>query len=213
MKCNKKECLLKGDKMNIKLLMKGIRSRIYHPILFLKIKMGKDCIIGKRGNYLNPSHVTFGDRVTIGTDTRISCYRLFYDNQVLDPKLYVGNSVTIGSRCSILCADTVMIGNHALIASDVVITSEDHGIEVEVEQSYAIQRLSHAPVIIGDETWIGEKVVILKGVTIGNRSIIGAGSIVTRDVPPYCIAVGNPARVIKKYNFETHTWETWKDER
>ena len=55
--------------------------------------------------------------------------------------------------------------------------------------------------------WVGEKVIIMPGVTIGDRSIIGAGAIVTRDIPPYSIAVGNPAKVIKRYNFKTHSWE------
>ena len=62
------------------------------------------------------------------------------------------------------------------------------------------------PVHIGDKVWVGESVCILPGVTIGECSIIGAGSVVTKSIPPYSIAVGTPAKVIKRYNFDTRSW-------
>ena len=124
-----------------------------------------------------------------------------------------GGKITIENRCSIihnltiLNASEVIIGNDVLIASNVLISSENHGIDPESELSYMAQPLVSSPVHIGDGCWIGEKVCILPGVTIGKKCIIGAASVVTKDVPDYCIAAGNPARVIKKYNFETHNWE------
>ena len=78
----------------------------------------------------------------------------------------------------------------------------------ESDIPYMDQTLSSQPVIIEDGCWIGEKVCIMPGVTIGRKSIIGAGSIVTKSIPGYCIAVGNPAKVIKKYNFKSHNWES-----
>ena len=54
--------------------------------------------------------------------------------------------------------------------------------------------------------WIGEKVTVLPGITIGEKSIIGANSVVTKDIPPFCIAAGNPASIIKRYDFEKHEW-------
>jgi len=70
-----------------------------------------------------------------------------------------------------------------------------------------VQGVSTAPIVIEDEAWIGANVVVLAGVTIGKHCIIAAGSVVTKDVPPYSVAVGNPARVLKKYNPETKNWE------
>ena len=67
--------------------------------------------------------------------------------------------------------------------------------------------IEKGPVRIGRNSWIGIRCSILSGVTIGEHSVIGAGSIVTHDVPPFSIAAGVPARVIKKYNFETQKWE------
>lgn len=69
------------------------------------------------------------------------------------------------------------------------------------------QKLVGKEVRIKSGCWIGEKCILLQGVTIGKKSIIGAGSVVTKDIPDYSIAVGNPARVIKRYNFESHNWE------
>jgi lipopolysaccharide O-acetyltransferase len=67
--------------------------------------------------------------------------------------------------------------------------------------------LNSLPVIISKNVWIGESVSILPGVRIGKASIIGANSVVTKDIPDYSIAAGNPAKVIKKYNFATRCWE------
>ena len=69
------------------------------------------------------------------------------------------------------------------------------------------QPLNSKAINIGDGCWLGEKVCVLPGVTIGKKCIIGAGSIVTKSIPDFSIAVGNPAKVIKKYNFETHKWD------
>lgn len=94
-----------------------------------------------------------------------------------------------------------------LIASHVMISSENHGTDPESDTPYMNQPLITKPVSIGDGCWIGEKVCILPGVNIGKKCIIGAGSVVTKSIPDYSIAAGNPARVIKKYSYETHNWE------
>jgi len=98
------------------------------------------------------------------------------------------------------------IGTNVLIASHVLITSENHSIDPECNIEYMNQPLLCSDVKIEDGCWIGEKVCILPGVTIGKKSVIGAGSVVTKNIPAYCIAVGNPARIIKKYDFDSHKW-------
>ena len=94
------------------------------------------------------------------------------------------------------------------MASNVLISSENHGINPESDIPYMDQDLIVGDVVIKDGVWIGQNVCILPGVTIGEKAIVGAGSVVTKSIPDYCIAVGNPARVIKKYNFEKHKWES-----
>ena len=113
----------------------------------------------------------------------------------------------MGQNCSIMSADSVIIEDNVLMASYITIVNENHGMNVEDNCSYRRQPLTTAPVLIKEGAWIGERCCILSGVTIGKKSIIGSGSVVNKSVPDYCIAVGNPAKVIKKWNFDTHQWE------
>lgn len=106
----------------------------------------------------------------------------------------------------------IKIGDNVLFASNVLVTNENHGINPESTTPYMDQKLSAQDVKIGNGCWIGEKVSILSGVTIGEKCIIGAGSIVTKSIPSYSIAVGNPARIIKQYNFYTKRWERYYGE-
>ena len=109
--------------------------------------------------------------------------------------------------------DCVKIGNNVLIASKVFITDLAHGSyrgddnDSSPEEIVINRKLSSKSVEIGDNVWIGELVSILPGVQIGKNCIIGANSVVTKSIPDNCIAVGNPAKIIKKYNFETKHWE------
>jgi acetyltransferase-like isoleucine patch superfamily enzyme len=108
---------------------------------------------------------------------------------------------------------SVTIGDRVLIASKVFISDHNHGSykgatgQSHPAQPPASRALHVAPVLIDDDVWIGEFVSILPGVHIGRGSVIGAQSVVTRDVPPGCVAVGNPARVIRRFNFDTSSWE------
>lgn len=91
----------------------------------------------------------------------------------------------------------IKIGDNALLAPNVGIYTAGHCIDPELrlnKQEYT------APVIIGNNVWIGANASILPGVTIGNNVVIGAGSVVTKDVPDNCVAIGNPCRVIRQVN-------------
>ncbi|HEY0895880.1 MAG TPA: DapH/DapD/GlmU-related protein, partial [Sphingobacteriaceae bacterium] len=73
------------------------------------------------------------------------------------------------------------------------------------------QKVQVRPVVISDNVWVGANAVITPGVTIGKHVVIGAGSVVTHDIPDYSVAVGIPARVVKKYNFDLKSWEKSTD--
>jgi acetyltransferase-like isoleucine patch superfamily enzyme len=98
------------------------------------------------------------------------------------------------------------IGNNIIIAQYVVMSGLNHDYE-SVDLPISAQPISKRQITIDDDCWIGANVVITSGVKIGKHCVIAAGSIVTRDVPPFSIAAGNPARIIKQYNPETKTWE------
>lgn len=109
-----------------------------------------------------------------------------------------GKTVTIGNDCYINSNLTLVddykitIGNGVLISPNVTISVTGHPVHPEIRQMYSF------PVIIGDRVWLGSNVVVLPGVTIGENSVIGAGSVVTKDIPPNVIAFGVPCKVIRE---------------
>lgn len=133
--------------------------------------------------------------------------------EILDKNatLEIGHSFRASSRLHIGCVSKIIIGNNVLIASDVYISDHSHGCYEGVEQSEPesivnARDLFAAPVIISDNVWIGEKVCILPGVTIGRNSIIGALSVVKNDIMPNSIYVGCPARRVKVYDEVSKSW-------
>ncbi len=165
---------------------------------------------GDRTQIHYPAIISGYNKISIGSDTTIlSNSRLQnYEGKGTEVEgIIIGNNCYIGSFFTVLNAGSIKIGDNVLIASNVLISSENHGMNPESDIEYMDQPLITKPVIINDGSWIGQNVCILPGVKIGKKSIIAAGSIVTKDVPDYCIAGGNPAKIIKKYNFIRHEWE------
>jgi acetyltransferase-like isoleucine patch superfamily enzyme len=115
----------------------------------------------------------------------------------------IGNNVGIGLSNVII--GPVKLGHYVMLAQNIVISGLNHGYE-DVTMPPRMQKVATKLITIDDDVWIGANCVITAGVTIGKHAVIGAGSVVTKDIPQFSVAVGNPARVIKKYNFETNSW-------
>lgn len=110
----------------------------------------------------------------------------------------IGDNSGISSSC-IWCIDSIKIGDHVDIGANCVILDNDaHSLDFSIRRNPSIDIAKSAPVVIEDDVLIGTGSIILKGVTIGARSIIGAGSVVTKSIPEDCIAAGNPCRVLRK---------------
>ena len=142
----------------------------------------------------NPRAVAIGSYVTIASQFVLAD---LCPGKGEVPKIVIGDGCMILYRFQCNAAQSVRIGRNVLIASNVLITDSDHVVEpggVPVTKSH---RFVTRPVCIEDHCWLGQNAVILKGVTIGHDSIVGANSTVTHDVPPYSVAAGNPARIIK----------------
>ena len=115
----------------------------------------------------------------------------------------IGNNVYIQRDCTFSGHGGITIGNGVVFAHCVDVFSGEHNYDSDdLEYLPFDERFICAPVEIGDYTWIGSHVVIMPGVKIGRGAVIGAASVVTKDIPDYAIAVGNPARVIKYRNKE-----------
>ncbi|MCK4493954.1 MAG: acyltransferase [Methylococcales bacterium] len=137
--------------------------------------------------------IQLGDRVSIRKGARLETLGEWDGKK---PKLVIGEGTAIQLYFHCGAAESVIIGKNVLIAGRVYISDHDHEID-DFERSPINSGLKIAPVKIEDEVWIGEGVAILKGVTIGKRAVIGANAVVTKDVPPYTVVGGIPARVIR----------------
>lgn len=119
--------------------------------------------------------------------------------------LKIGEGTVIGHFNHIFATKSVEIGNYVITADKVYISDNSHSYE-DISLPVLKQPLKQlAPVKIGDESWIGENVCIF-GASVGKHCVIGANSVVTRDIPDYSIAVGSPAKVIKKYDVSQNKW-------
>jgi maltose O-acetyltransferase len=117
-----------------------------------------------------------------------------------DPELHVGNDTFIGDQCSFTVADSVHIGDHCLLAPGVAVRDHDgHPLDASCRRAKKPSPTEGIkPVRIGDDVWIGTRATILKGVSIGDRAVVAAASVVTRDVPPDVVVAGNPAQIVKQ---------------
>jgi acetyltransferase-like isoleucine patch superfamily enzyme len=164
----------------------GVRSRIYKP---LKIEGFKN--------------ISIGNKVTIGYNSWLACLPLTGNNNC---SLTIADGACIGNFNHIYSTSKIYIEKKVLTADKVYITDNLHSFDLVTVpiMDQPIKQINE--VTIGEGVWIGENVCII-GASIGKQSIIGANSVVTKDVPEYCIAVGSPAKIIKRYNFTNKTWE------
>ena len=117
--------------------------------------------------------------------------------------------VIIGDRSRIGMSNVligpVTIGNDVILAQNIVLSGLNHGYE-DISKPISKQPVTKKKIILEDEVWIGANSVIVAGVTVGKHAVVAAGSIVTKNVPPYTVVAGNPAKVVKQFNPETNSW-------
>lgn len=184
------------------LIMRKIKWMYYHLILG---NFEKGSIIRGKLWVINPSNIFIGKSCQIGPYCRFETYSNYGGKSTIS-KLTIEDNCSIQHAVHIYCANNVTLQKGCLIASGCMITDNNHGINPEGDH-YGEQPLNVKTTILKEYVWLGENVCVLAGSTIGKRSIIGSNSVVIGDIPDYSIAVGNPARVIKRYNFDTKAWE------
>lgn len=118
--------------------------------------------------------------------------------------VFIGTHTIVGLSNTII--GPVEIGNNVMMAQHVVISGLNHGY-TDIDVPPSDQPVVTSKITVCDDVWIGANSVITAGVRIGKHAVVGGGSVVTKDVPDYAIVAGNPAKVIKQYNFQTKNWE------
>ena len=154
--------------------------------------------------------MAYGLGLTTGVGCRLEAFTVNDDKH---KRIVFGNNVQINDYVHISAIEKVDIGDNVLMASHVYISDNSHGQYKGVEGDTApsvppIKRPYFvAPVKIGNNVWLGEGVIVMPGVTIGDGCVIGAHSIVNKDIPANTVAVGSPAKIVKKYNENLKVWE------
>lgn len=186
----------------VALLWQTLKNECYAAYLQHAFDGAEELITsGSPVHVVGGKHIQVGRSVTLGTGVRLEAvYQWENCGQTFSPQIVLGNHVVLAPYSRIGCINKVEIGDWTTTGQRVYITDHTHG-DVSLEQMNLPPR--HRPlhskgaVKIGSYVHLGEGCCIMPGVTIGDHSVIGAGSVVTHDIPPYCVAAGNPARVLK----------------
>ena len=170
---------------NFRIFQERMRSLL---IILRGGKIAGKCLFGRRVRIDNPWCISVGYRAQIESDVWIK----IVTNKA---KLAIGDFSFLGRGVEIDVSEEVSIGNHVLIAPGVFIT--DHSHNIEKDKHISSQGCNSSAVIIEDDVWLGVKSVVLPGVLIGRGAVIGAGSIVTHNVPRNAIVAGSPAKILR----------------
>jgi lipopolysaccharide O-acetyltransferase len=166
--------------------------------------------IGSRPYIRGLAYISLGENFSAGEGLWMEAVTRYRDER-FTPRLVIGQHVSISHWCHIACTNSVIIGDHVLIGSKVFITDHNHGIFGSHASSPRIPPLERPlerdrMVNIGANVWLGDGVIVCPGVTIGEGSIAGANAVVTKDVPPFTLVAGVPARPIRRYDAVEESW-------
>ena len=164
----------------------------------------RSLIMWKPTTIFNEKYISIGDDTLIGPGVALSAGMVPGQECISKVVVSIGDRCLIGRGSGIVGHFSIEIGNDVWTGHHVYITDQNHGYE-DVTRPISQQSQPERPVVIGDGSWLGHGAVVLPGVTIGKHVVIGANSVVTKDIPDFSVAVGSPARVIRQYD-ETLGW-------
>lgn len=170
------------------------------------LQLGPRCVV--RG----AKHISLGRNIRAKSELWLEAIT-HYGEQRFQPVIRIENDVCFSDGVHISCIDHIVIKKNVLMGSRIYISDHNHGLYWGPTQSLPSEPPAHrklgggGPVIIGENVWIGDNVIIVGPITIGDGAIVGANSVVREDVQPGAVVAGIPARLIKCFNPATHTWE------
>jgi lipopolysaccharide O-acetyltransferase len=188
------------------------QARLLADVIYSRLRFPAARLVRRPIYIRGRKYLILGRGLTTGTGNRIDAFPRFHNSGAI---LLIGRNVQINDHCHFAAIEHLHIGDDSLIASRVFISDHNHGrfdsdrSEFAPDVPPAKRPLTSSPVNIGKRVWIGEGVIILPGVTIGDGAVIGGGAVVNRDIPENCVAVGNPAKVVRRFDRTQQRWEKY----
>ena len=180
---------------------KSFYSSSYNEVLRRKYNLKKIEFNTPVNILLNLQYFKIGEGTCFGKYVVLTAWDKHGENETYSPEVIIGKDCNFGDYLHLTCINKIIIGDNVLTGRWVTISDNGHG-ETDLEKLKIPPLKRHlntkGPVVIGKNVWIGDKATILSGVTIGEGAVIAANSVVTKDVPPYSVAAGVPARIIKQ---------------
>lgn len=189
--------------IKLKTLCSKLVTKVYYKKMFNRLGAGS--LIRSPLNITNPKSISIGDNVWMGVGLRMEAQTGWF-GQIFTPDLVIEDNVSIEQNATISCANKVVIGRNTVISFDVFITDNDHAYE-KIDVPVMLQPLIVKKTIIGENCFIGSGAKLLAGTVLGKQCIVGSNSVVRGEFPDYCVIVGSPARVLKRYNAQSGHWE------
>lgn len=185
-------------------MLKPLLIYVYYIPTRLRFRqLGKGARLFYPGRFENPQFIEIRDNAILRNYAWVQALQIFPG---VTPSVTIGEGSNVNRFSHIVATHKVQIGRKCGIADNVFIADTTHSYEdINIpEKEQPLKFLGE--VIIGDSSWIGRNVSIL-GAQIGKHCVIGTNTVVTKNIPDYCVVVGNPCKIIKRYNFETKQWE------
>lgn len=181
-------------------------NKVRAKALLAKFKsVGKGCQVEWPLKIHGGQYITLGEHVIIAWNGWLYGLDRYHD-QAFTPEITIGDYTYIGNACHIVACNKVLIGKQVLIADRCYISDNLHEYQDISCPVWDNKLRVPGQIVVGDHSWLGENVCVYGNVTIGRHCVVGANSVVTKSMPDFSVAVGSPARIVKRYDFASKQW-------